>query len=40
MPRSKATSVAEYLGELSADRRKAITAVRKVIRDNLPDGYD
>ena len=24
MPRSKATSVAEYLGELSADRRKAI----------------
>jgi len=40
MPRSKATSVAEYLAELSADRREAITAVRKVIRDNLPDGYD
>ena len=40
MRRSKATSVAEYLGELSADSRKAITTVRKVIRDNLPDGYD
>jgi len=40
MSRSKATSVADYLGELSADTRKAIATVRQVIRDSLPDGYD
>jgi uncharacterized protein YdhG (YjbR/CyaY superfamily) len=39
MPRSKATSVAEYLDELPADRRTAIEAVRTVIRKNLPAGY-
>jgi Domain of unknown function (DU1801) len=32
---SKATSVAEYLGELPEDRRHAIEAVREVIRKNL-----
>jgi hypothetical protein len=35
----KATSVAEYLSGLSAERRDAIERVRKVILDNLPKGY-
>ena len=38
--RSAARTVREYLARLPADRRKAITAVRKVIRENLPDGYE
>lgn len=37
---SKAKTVAQYLKELSPDRREAITAVRKVILDNLPKGYE
>ena len=37
--RSEAKTVAEYLAELPEDRRKAIEAVRKVIRKNLPKGY-
>jgi uncharacterized protein YdhG (YjbR/CyaY superfamily) len=40
MPRSKATTVAGYLDELPAERRKAIAAVREVIRKNLPSGYE
>lgn len=36
---SKATTVAQYLKELPDDRRKAIKAVRKVMRDHLPTGY-
>ncbi len=32
-------SVAEYLAALPPERRKAIAAVRKVIRANLPPGY-
>src|SRR5438552_110345 len=40
MPRSSAKSVDEYLNELPPERRKAIAAVRKVIHDNLPDGYE
>ena len=32
-------SVAEYLAALSPERRKAIAAVRKVIRANLPPGF-
>ncbi len=32
---SKATTVAEYLKGLDADRKKAITAIRKVFKDNL-----
>ena len=36
---SKAATVAEYLRGLPDDRRAAITAVRKVILDNLPEGY-
>ena len=38
--RSEARTVREYLAALPADRRKAIAAVRKVIRENLPDGYE
>ena len=36
---SAAITVAQYLKELPPDRREAITAVRKVILDNLPKGY-
>ncbi|MFN2604252.1 MAG: DUF1801 domain-containing protein [Gemmatimonadaceae bacterium] len=35
-----ASTVAEYLAALPADRRAALGAVRKVINDNLPDGYE
>lgn len=35
-----ASTIAEYLAALPADRRAAITAVRKVINDNLPNGYE
>ena len=38
--RSEATTVREYLAGLPDDRRIAIAAVRKVIRANLPDGYE
>ena len=34
-----AKTVAEYLDGLPAEKRKAIEAVRKVIRTNLPKGY-
>ena len=36
---SQATTVQEYLSELPEDRRKALEALRKVIRKNLPRGY-
>ncbi len=36
---SKATTVDAYLAELPADRRAAISAVRKVILKNLSKGY-
>ncbi|MCC7230835.1 MAG: DUF1801 domain-containing protein, partial [Fimbriimonadaceae bacterium] len=36
---SHAKSVEEYLAELPEDRRLAISAVRKVILENLPEGY-
>ncbi|MFO7693965.1 MAG: DUF1801 domain-containing protein [Vicinamibacterales bacterium] len=39
MVTSKATTVADYLAELPADRRKAISSVRAVIRKRLPKGY-
>jgi len=39
MAKSNATTVAAYLKELPADRKKAIEAVRKVILKNLPKGY-
>src|ERR1043166_1604919 len=35
-----ASTVPEYLAALPADRRAAISAVRKVINENLPDGYE
>lgn len=37
---SKATTVDEYLDELDADRRDAISIVREVVLENLPDGYE
>jgi uncharacterized protein YdhG (YjbR/CyaY superfamily) len=37
---SKAATVDEYLAELPEDRRQAISAVRQVILDNLPQGYE
>ncbi len=36
---SKATTIKAYLAELPDDRRKAISAVRAVIRKSLPLGY-
>jgi len=39
MVMSHATTVADYLAELTADRRKTISAVRAVIRKHLPKGY-
>ncbi len=35
-----ASTVAKYLAALPADRRAALSAVRKVINENLPDGYE
>ena len=37
---SDAKTVAEYLSNLDGVRREAISAVRGVILDNLPDGYE
>ena len=37
---SDTKTVAEYLAELDDGRREAISAVREVILDNLPDGYE
>jgi uncharacterized protein YdhG (YjbR/CyaY superfamily) len=34
-----ASTVSQYLAALPADRRTAISAVRKVINENLPAGY-
>jgi hypothetical protein len=39
MARSEAATVPAYLKELPADRRAIISAVRDVIRRNLPPGY-
>jgi uncharacterized protein YdhG (YjbR/CyaY superfamily) len=38
--RSKASTVAQYLSELPADRREAVEAVRQSILENLPAGYE
>ena len=40
MVRSPAQSIDEYLGGLPEDRREAVTELRKLIRKNLPKGYD
>jgi hypothetical protein len=39
MARSKPATVSEYLKTLTPEQRKVIGAVRKVVKDNLPDGY-
>ena len=38
--RSDASLVEEYLDELPAERREAISAVRDVVNEHLPEGYD
>ena len=38
--RSDATTVDEYLAGLPSERRTALAAVRSVILDHLPDGYE
>lgn len=35
-----ASAVSQYLAALPADRRAALSAVRKTINANLPDGYE
>ena len=40
MVSSAAKTVADYLAELPDERRQLIEAVRKVINDNLPAGYE
>jgi hypothetical protein len=40
MVSSKATTVEEYLRELGDDERKVISAIRKLVNDNLPKGYE
>ena len=37
--KSNASTVGEYLDELSPARRTAVSAVREVVLSNLPDGY-
>ena len=37
---SKATTVKEYIAELPPDRKKAMTQLRKVILENLPEGFE
>ena len=39
MARSEAKTVDQYLANLPPDRREAISAVRNVILDHLPEGY-
>lgn len=38
--RSNAATVEDYLAEFPPDRRAALEAVRRVILDNLPEGYE
>ncbi len=40
MVQSHAKTVGQYLSELGDGRREAVAAVRSVILDNLPDGYE
>jgi hypothetical protein len=40
MVSSKARTVAEYLAELPADRKKTVASVRKLIRKHLPRGFE
>ena len=34
------STVTQYLAALPADRRAALSAVRKAINENLPEGYE
>lgn len=36
----KPASVTEYLAELGPERKRAISAVRKLIKQHLPKGYE
>jgi len=38
--RSHASTVEQYLSELPDDRQEAVAAVREIIIDNLPEGYE
>lgn len=40
MVQSKAKTIRDYLAELPAGRRDAVSAVRRVILDHLPKGYE
>ena len=40
MVRSTAQTVDQYLDELEPERRDAVEAVRRVVNDNLPEGYE
>jgi hypothetical protein len=40
MVASTARTVVDYLDSLAPDRRRALAAVRQVILDHLPDGYE
>ena len=40
MQKSDANSVQEYLDDLPPERRETVAAVRQVILDNLPTGYE
>ena len=39
MATTSARTVSEYLRSLDPERRKTLSAVRKVVNDNLPEGY-
>lgn len=39
MVQSKATSVEQYLEQLSPDQREVVSTVRRIILENLPQGY-
>ena len=36
---SKATTVEQYIDELPEDRKKAVAELRKVIKKNIPKGF-
>ena len=38
--RSEAATVEEYLAELPGDRRESLEQVRRVVLENLPDGFE
>ena len=40
MATSKAKTVAAYLDELPAEKRAVITAMRELVRDNIPKGFE